>query len=53
MTNLLRVVGHYSSGFARFEEGGGGGWPDEQGNVIMDVADAVESKWSALECRRT
>ena len=49
MRDEMIALGMDTSGFARFEEGGGGGWPDEQVNVVMDVADAVEAKWSALE----
>ena len=53
MRDEMAALGMDTSGFARFEEGGGGGWPDEQVNVVMDVADAVEAKWSALNCHRT
>ena len=44
MRDEMAALGMDTSEFARFEEGGVVGWPDEQVNVIMDVADAVEAE---------
>lgn len=29
------------------------GWPDDQIDFVLDVSEAVEAKWAALECHRT
>jgi N-acetyl-1-D-myo-inositol-2-amino-2-deoxy-alpha-D-glucopyranoside deacetylase len=52
MRDRLAVLGVDTSDFDRFEEGGAG-WPDDQVHVALDVSDAIEAKWAALECHRT
>jgi len=53
MRDELAARGMDTSDFARFEEGGGGGWDDAQINVALDVSDTVAAKWEALQCHRT
>jgi N-acetyl-1-D-myo-inositol-2-amino-2-deoxy-alpha-D-glucopyranoside deacetylase len=52
MRDRLIAAGVDTSEFARFEEDGIG-WPDDQVNVIVDVAEEIEAKWAALNCHRT
>jgi N-acetyl-1-D-myo-inositol-2-amino-2-deoxy-alpha-D-glucopyranoside deacetylase len=53
MRDELAARGMDTSDFARFEEGGAGGWSDDQINVTLEVSDTVEAKWDALRCHRT
>jgi len=53
MRDEMAARGMDTSEFARFEEGGGGGWPDEAVNATINVAGSVEAKWEALHCHRT
>jgi N-acetyl-1-D-myo-inositol-2-amino-2-deoxy-alpha-D-glucopyranoside deacetylase len=52
MRDRLIAGGVDTSEFARFEEDGIG-WPDDQVNVMVDVAEEIEAKWAALNCHRT
>jgi LmbE family N-acetylglucosaminyl deacetylase len=52
MRERLVELGDDVSEFERFEEGGGG-WPDEQVDVTLDVSQWIEAKWSALNCHQT
>jgi N-acetyl-1-D-myo-inositol-2-amino-2-deoxy-alpha-D-glucopyranoside deacetylase len=52
MRHRLEAMGADTSEFARFEENGAG-WPDDKVNVVLNVADEVEAKWTALNCHRT
>jgi N-acetyl-1-D-myo-inositol-2-amino-2-deoxy-alpha-D-glucopyranoside deacetylase len=52
MRHRLEAIGADTSEFARFEESGAG-WPDDKINVVLNVADEVEAKWTALNCHRT
>jgi N-acetyl-1-D-myo-inositol-2-amino-2-deoxy-alpha-D-glucopyranoside deacetylase len=52
MRHRLEAMGADTSEFARFEESGAG-WPDDKVNVMLNVADEVEAKWTALNCHRT
>ncbi len=52
MRDRLVAAGVDTSEFARFEEDGIG-WPDDQVNVVVDVAEEIEAKWAALNCHRT
>lgn len=52
MRDRLIAAGVDTSEFARFEEEGIG-WPDDQVNVTVDVAEEIEAKWAALNCHRT
>jgi N-acetyl-1-D-myo-inositol-2-amino-2-deoxy-alpha-D-glucopyranoside deacetylase len=52
MRDRLAAAGVDTSEFDRFEEDGIG-WPDDQVNVMVDVAGEIEAKWAALNCHRT
>lgn len=52
MRDRLVAAGVDTSEFDRFE-GDGIGWPDDQVNVMVDVAEEIEAKWAALNCHRT
>lgn len=52
MREHMTALGMDTSDFDRFEEGGAG-WPDEQVDVVLDITDWIEKKWSALYCHRT
>jgi N-acetyl-1-D-myo-inositol-2-amino-2-deoxy-alpha-D-glucopyranoside deacetylase len=52
MRRRLEAMGADTSEFARFEESGAG-WPDDKVNVVLNVADEVDAKWTALNCHRT
>jgi LmbE family N-acetylglucosaminyl deacetylase len=52
MRAQLEAMGEETSDFDRFEEGSAG-WPDENIHIELDVAAAIEAKWSALLCHRT
>jgi LmbE family N-acetylglucosaminyl deacetylase len=52
MKKMLDEAGQDTREFERFERNEAG-WPDDQVNVTLDVRQAVEAKWDALECHRT
>jgi len=53
MIEQMVALGMDISDFRRWEERGVVGWPDDQINVVLDVADHIEAKWKALNCHRT
>jgi LmbE family N-acetylglucosaminyl deacetylase len=53
MRERLGALGVDTGEFARFEERGATGWPDEEIHVALDVSATIEVKWAALQCHRT
>jgi LmbE family N-acetylglucosaminyl deacetylase len=53
MRRRLEALGVDTSEFARLEEGGRVGWPDDQIHVTLDVTATLEAKWAAFHCHRT
>jgi N-acetyl-1-D-myo-inositol-2-amino-2-deoxy-alpha-D-glucopyranoside deacetylase len=53
MRDEMIALGMDTSEFRRFEDGGDGGWSDDQITATLEVSDTVEAKWEALNCHRT
>lgn len=53
MRDRMEALGLDIGEFARFEERGVTGWPDEEVHVTLDVSATIEAKWAALQCHRT
>jgi len=53
MRSEMVARGIDTSQFDRMAAGGVRGWPDEQVNCTIDVSEAVDAKWNALNCHRT
>jgi LmbE family N-acetylglucosaminyl deacetylase len=52
LRQALIAHGEDTSDFDRFEEADIG-WDDDKIHAVIDVSDAIEAKWTALNCHRT